>query len=177
MNFDDNAAFRQKQLFAQEDITTRDPRELEAEAAHLTFITMDGNIGCLVNGAGLAMATMDLIAYNGGKPANFLDLGGGANKDQVLASFRLLMKDPDVKAIFVNIFGGITRCDVVAQGMLEAAQELRMKIPIVVRLVGNSADEAREIINSPELAKTGMNIRFIEDFAEAAKTACQIASS
>lgn len=175
LNFDDNAFFRQKELFAQEDQTTRDPRELEAEASHLNFVTMSGNIGCLVNGAGLAMATMDLIAYNGGSPANFLDLGGGATKDQVLASFRLLIKDPNVNAIFVNIFGGITRCDVVAQGLLEAAQELRMKVPIVVRLVGNNADKAKEILNTSALEKTGINIRFVQDFASAAKAACEIA--
>lgn len=141
----------------------------------MNFVAMDGDIGCLVNGAGLAMATMDLIAFNGGKPANFLDLGGGATKEQVLRSFEILTSDPNVKAIFVNIFGGITRCDVVAQGILEASQELKMNRPLIVRLVGNNADKAKEIINSPELKKTGLKITYVQDFSEAAKTVCRMA--
>lgn len=177
LNFDDNASFRQKDLFAQEDLSLRDPFELGAEELGMNFVAMDGDIGCLVNGAGLAMATMDLIAFNGRQPANFLDLGGGARKEQVFRSFELLNKDPKVKAIFVNIFGGITRCDVVAQGILEAAQELNMKKPLIVRLVGNNAEQARQILNSPELAKTGLKITYVQDFAAAAKTACDVAAA
>eukprot|EP01055_Gregarina_sp_Pseudo9_P000244 Gregarina_sp_Pseudo_9__243@NODE_1156_length_1826_cov_125_049245_g1082_i0_p1_GENE_NODE_1156_length_1826_cov_125_049245_g1082_i0NODE_1156_length_1826_cov_125_049245_g1082_i0_p1_ORF_typecomplete_len431_score106_07ATPgrasp_2/PF08442_10/4_3e71Ligase_CoA/PF00549_19/3e03Ligase_CoA/PF00549_19/9_2e03Ligase_CoA/PF00549_19/1_1e36ATPgrasp_5/PF13549_6/5_1e10Citrate_bind/PF16114_5/1_4e06CPSase_L_D2/PF02786_17/0_008CPSase_L_D2/PF02786_17/6_1e02GARS_A/PF01071_19/0_014Peripla_BP_4/PF13407_6/3_4e03Peripla_BP_4/PF len=175
LNFDDNAQFRQRELFAQEDTSQKDKREMAAEEYRMNFVTMDGDIGCLVNGAGLAMATMDIIQLNGGKPANFLDLGGGATKEQVLKSFELLSADPNVKAIFVNIFGGITRCDTVAQGILEAAQECGLTRPLIVRLVGNNAERARDIINSPELKKTGLKITYVQDFSEAAIKAVEIA--
>eukprot|EP01053_Blabericola_migrator_P002933 Blabericola_migrator_1__2932@NODE_1844_length_3687_cov_343_381768_g1180_i0_p2_GENE_NODE_1844_length_3687_cov_343_381768_g1180_i0NODE_1844_length_3687_cov_343_381768_g1180_i0_p2_ORF_typecomplete_len437_score101_04ATPgrasp_2/PF08442_10/3e68Ligase_CoA/PF00549_19/4_5e03Ligase_CoA/PF00549_19/1_4e04Ligase_CoA/PF00549_19/1_1e36ATPgrasp_5/PF13549_6/5_4e10Citrate_bind/PF16114_5/6_2e07CPSase_L_D2/PF02786_17/0_014CPSase_L_D2/PF02786_17/5e02GARS_A/PF01071_19/0_027Peripla_BP_3/PF13377_6/6_7e03Peripla_BP_3/PF len=176
LNFDDNAQFRQKELFAQEDTSTKDKREMAAEEYHMNFVSMDGNIGCLVNGAGLAMATMDIIQLHGGSPANFLDLGGGATKEQVLKSLELLSADPNVKTILVNIFGGITRCDTVAQGILEAAQEIGLRCPLVVRLVGNNAELARDIINSPDLQKTGIKIIYVQDFSQAAKTAVEVAS-
>eukprot|EP01056_Protomagalhaensia_sp_Gyna25_P003138 Protomagalhaensia_sp_Gyna_25__3137@NODE_2871_length_841_cov_140_917706_g2398_i0_p1_GENE_NODE_2871_length_841_cov_140_917706_g2398_i0NODE_2871_length_841_cov_140_917706_g2398_i0_p1_ORF_typecomplete_len152_score45_49Ligase_CoA/PF00549_19/5e39Citrate_bind/PF16114_5/6_5e09Peripla_BP_4/PF13407_6/1_2e03Peripla_BP_4/PF13407_6/0_014PP_kinase_C_1/PF17941_1/0_052_NODE_2871_length_841_cov_140_917706_g2398_i0186641 len=150
---------------------------MAAEEYHMNFVEMDGDIGCLVNGAGLAMATMDIIQLHGGKPANFLDLGGGATKEQVLKSFELIAADPRVKTIFVNIFGGITRCDTVAQGILEAAQESGLDRPLVVRLVGNNADRARKIINSPELEKTGLKIVYVQDFSDAAKKAVEVAKA
>ncbi|EZG61413.1 succinyl-CoA synthetase beta subunit [Gregarina niphandrodes] len=173
LGFDDNAFFRQKELFAQEDTSVRCPRELAAEAEHMNYVSMDGNVGCLVNGAGLAMATMDLLTVHGGSPANFLDLGGGATKEQVLKSFELLTSDPKVQAIFVNIFGGITRCDVVAQGILEAAQLCNMDRPLIVRLAGNNAEKAKQILSNPP---KGLNIHYVQDFSNAAKTAVEIAN-
>eukprot|EP01057_Protomagalhaensia_wolfi_P005589 Protomagalhaensia_wolfi_Nauph_80__5588@NODE_627_length_2188_cov_70_181014_g441_i1_p1_GENE_NODE_627_length_2188_cov_70_181014_g441_i1NODE_627_length_2188_cov_70_181014_g441_i1_p1_ORF_typecomplete_len434_score125_78ATPgrasp_2/PF08442_10/1_1e70Ligase_CoA/PF00549_19/1_3e37ATPgrasp_5/PF13549_6/3_3e10Citrate_bind/PF16114_5/3_1e08CPSase_L_D2/PF02786_17/0_12CPSase_L_D2/PF02786_17/4_7e02GARS_A/PF01071_19/0_11Peripla_BP_4/PF13407_6/1_1e03Peripla_BP_4/PF13407_6/1_9e03Peripla_BP_4/PF13407_6/0_093_NODE_627_l len=177
LNFDDNAQYRQRDLFKQEDTTLKNKREMAAEEYHMNFVEMDGDIGCLVNGAGLAMATMDIIQLHGGKPANFLDLGGGATKEQVLKSFELIAADPRVKTIFVNIFGGITRCDTVAQGILEAAQESGLDRPLVVRLVGNNADRARKIINSPELQKTGLKITYVQGFSDAAKKAVEVAKA
>jgi succinyl-CoA synthetase beta subunit len=134
--FDDNAEFRQKDIFARKDLTQIDEREIKAQEFNLNFIPLDGDIGCLVNGAGLAMATMDIIKLHGGNPANFLDVGGGATAQQVTEAFRLISSDPKVHAILVNIFGGIMRCDVIAEGVIVAAQTLKLKIPIVVRLQG-----------------------------------------
>ncbi|KER30292.1 hypothetical protein T265_03241 [Opisthorchis viverrini] len=134
MNFDDNAAFRQKEIFDQRDWTQEDERDVRAAQANLNYIGLDGTIGCLVNGAGLAMATMDLIQLHGGSPANFLDVGGGASASQVTEAFRLITSDPKVHAILVNIFGGIMRCDVIAQGIVAAATELNIKVPIAVKL-------------------------------------------
>lgn len=172
LNFDDNASFRQKQLFAEEDTADKDAREMDAAEMGMNFISMDGSIGNLVNGAGLAMATMDLIAFNGGSPANFLDLGGGATKEQVLRSFELLTRDPNTKAIFVNIFGGITRCDVVAQGILDAAKQAQIRIPLVVRLVGNAADAAKKLLHE---AKHNLTIHFEEDLNKASIAAVNAA--
>lgn len=134
--FDDNAEFRQEDVFSLRDPTQIDSKELEAQAANLNYISLDGDIGCLVNGAGLAMATMDIIKLHGGNPANFLDVGGGATAQQVKEAFRIISSDSKVQAILVNIFGGIMRCDIIAEGIIAAAQTLKMKIPIVVRLQG-----------------------------------------
>lgn len=133
-SFDDSAEFRQKELFNLQDISQIDPSELHATKFNLNYIHLDGNIGCLVNGAGLAMATMDVIKMNGGFPANFLDVGGSATKEAVTEGFKIILSDPNVEAIFVNIFGGIMRCDIIAQGIIAASKELQIKVPIVVRL-------------------------------------------
>uniref|UniRef100_A0A0G4F164 Succinate--CoA ligase [ADP-forming] subunit beta, mitochondrial n=1 Tax=Chromera velia CCMP2878 TaxID=1169474 RepID=A0A0G4F164_9ALVE len=166
INFDDNAAFRQRELFDQEDEDTKDPREAAAEKHALNYIGLDGNIGCLVNGAGLAMATMDIIQLHGGTPANFLDVGGSANKDQVAEAFRILQGDPQVKAILVNIFGGIMKCDTIASGILAAAQAVELKLPLVVRLNGTNVDLGRKI-----LAESDVKCQVIDDLDEAAKAA------
>ena len=134
MRFDDNADFRQKDIFAQRDWTQEDPSEVEAASYNLNYIALDGDIGCMVNGAGLAMATMDIIKLHGGSPANFLDVGGGATANQVKEAFKIITSDTKVNAIMVNIFGGIMRCDVIAEGIIEAAKELQLATPIVVRL-------------------------------------------
>lgn len=148
LNFDDNAAFRQKDLFALKDGTQEDPREVEAAAADLNYIGLDGQIGCLVNGAGLAMATMDIIKLHGGAPANFLDVGGSATVDQVEAAMRILGSDPSVRAILVNIFGGIMRCDVIAQGILNSAKKQTIRVPVIVRLLGTKMEEAEKLISA-----------------------------
>ncbi|MEK9786522.1 MAG: ADP-forming succinate--CoA ligase subunit beta, partial [Gammaproteobacteria bacterium] len=137
-NFDDNALFRHPDIVALRDTDEEDPAELEASAVGLNYISLDGNIGCLVNGAGLAMATMDIIQLYGGEPANFLDVGGGATTEQVTEAFKIMLRNPDLKAILVNIFGGIMRCDVVAEGLVEAAKVVKLKIPLVVRLEGTN---------------------------------------
>ena len=136
INFDDNAAFRQKDLWEKRDLAQEDPREVRAEAFNLNYIGLDGSIGCLVNGAGLAMATMDIIKLHGGEPANFLDVGGGATATQVTEAVRILGEDPKVKAILVNIFGGIMRCDIIAEGILQAVSKTKLEIPLVIRLQG-----------------------------------------
>lgn len=152
VNLDDNALYRQKELAALRDISEEDPMEVEASANDLNYVKLDGNVGCMVNGAGLAMATMDIIKLYGGEPANFLDVGGGANAKTVEAGFRLILKDPNVKAIFVNIFGGIVRCDRVASGIVEAYKSIgEIPVPIVVRLQGTNAEEGANIINASGL--------------------------
>lgn len=148
LNFDDNAEFRQKEIFARRDKSQEDPREVDAAQYDLNYIGLDGSIGCMVNGAGLAMATMDIITLHGGKPANFLDVGGGATAGQVQKAFEILNADPKVKTILVNIFGGIMRCDVIAEGIIGAVKELGMEKPIVVRLQGTNVDQAREMIET-----------------------------
>jgi succinyl-CoA synthetase beta subunit len=150
-NFDDNAEYKHKDIFGLKDWSQEDPREAVAAEADLNYIGLDGHIGCLVNGAGLAMATMDIIKLKGGEPANFLDVGGGANAQQVEDAFKLITSDPKVRCILVNIFGGIMRCDVIATGIVNAAKNLDMKVPIVVRLQGNFVNEAKEIIASSEM--------------------------
>ena len=165
---DDNALFRQKELAAKRDIDIEDPSEVEARANGLTFIKLDGEIGCMVNGAGLAMATMDIIKHFGSEPANFLDIGGGASAERVAIAMRIILKDPNVKAVLLNIFGGITRGDEVAKGILIALQEIKPDVPMVVRLVGTNAEEGREI-----LAKA--NMITAETLAEAARKAVQAA--
>jgi len=151
LQFDDNAMFRQKDVLALRDVEEEDPLEAQASEADLSYIRLDGNIGCMVNGAGLAMATMDLIQYVGGAPANFLDVGGGASAASVEKAFRIILADTRVKAILINIFGGIVRCDRVAQGVAEAAGNVELKVPVVVRLEGTNAAEARTILEGSSI--------------------------
>ncbi|GAB1860641.1 Succinate--CoA ligase [GDP-forming] subunit beta, mitochondrial [Camponotus japonicus] len=164
--FDDNAQFRQQTLFALEDISEKDPREVDASRYNLNYIGMDGNIGCLVNGAGLAMATMDIIKLNGGSPANFLDVGGSVKEDQVFQAFRILSEDPKVKAILVNVFGGIVNCITIARGIIAASQNLGLQIPLVVRLEGTNVTEAKKV-----LAESGLPILTANNLDEAARKA------
>ncbi|EMD41660.1 succinyl-CoA synthetase beta chain SSC-beta [Gelatoporia subvermispora B] len=168
--FDDNAEFRQKDVFALRDITQEEPSEVEAQKANLNFIKLDGNIGCLVNGAGLAMATMDVLALHGGNPANFLDVGGGATPETVKKAFEILMADSKVKSIFINIFGGIMRCDYIAEGVIKASKELSMSIPLIVRLKGTKEAEAKQMIR-----ESGLKIIPFDDLDEAAEQAVQLA--
>jgi len=164
MNFDSNGLFRHKDIQALRDFDEEDPTETEASKFDLTYISLDGNIGCMVNGAGLAMATMDMIKHCGGNPANFLDVGGGANAEQVTNAFRLILSDAKVKAILVNIFGGIMRCDVIAEGVVAAAKTLGLSVPLVVRLEGTNVEKGKEI-----LAASKLNIISAVDMADAAK--------
>ena len=164
MNFDDNALFRHKELAELRDEDEEDPAELEAAEHGLNYITLDGNIGCMVNGAGLAMATMDIIKLHGGEPANFLDVGGNADKERVTAAFKIILSDPSVKGILVNIFGGIMRCDVIAEGVVTAAREVALKVPLVVRLEGTNVDLGKKI-----LEESGLAITSADDLADAAK--------
>ena len=152
INSDDNATFRHPELAAMRDIRQEDETEVLASQHDLNYVTMDGNIGCMVNGAGLAMATMDVIALNGGSPANFLDVGGGANKERVTEAFKLILRDEDVKAIFVNIFGGIVRCDMIAEGIIAAVKEVDVKVPVVVRLEGTNVEKGKELLKNSGLA-------------------------
>jgi len=151
INFDDNALYRHKEFEALRDIDEEDPLEVEASASNLNYIKLDGNVGCMVNGAGLAMGTMDIIKLAGGMPANFLDVGGGASATTVEAGFKIILKDPNVKAILINIFGGIVRCDRVATGVVEAAKKIDVQVPIVIRLAGTNAELAAEILKSSGL--------------------------
>jgi succinyl-CoA synthetase beta subunit len=164
INIDDNALYRQKALREMRDTSQEDERENRAQQWELNYISLDGNIGCMVNGAGLAMATMDLIKLHGGLPANFLDVGGGATKERVTEAFKIIVSDESVKAILVNIFGGIVRCDLIAEGIMAAVEEIGLKVPVVVRLEGNNADLGAKL-----LAESGMNIIAANDFSEAAK--------
>ncbi len=163
INFDDNALYRHKDVQALHDPNEQDPAELEAAKYDLNFIKLDGSIGCLVNGAGLAMATMDIIKLYGSSPANFLDVGGGANKEKVTAAFKILLKDPAVKGILVNIFGGIMRCDIIAEGIIAAAKELKLHVPLVARLSGTNADLGKKL-----LSESGLNLIPADDLADAA---------
>ena len=164
MGFDDNGLFRHKDIHEMRDLDEEDPREVEASRYSLNYVALDGNIGCMVNGAGLAMATMDIIKLYGGMPANFLDVGGGATKEQVTAAFKILMSDEKVKAVLINIFGGIMRCDIIAEGVIEAAKEVGIKVPLVVRLQGTNVDLGRKI-----LSQSGLNIITAEKMNEAAE--------
>ncbi|OEL23187.1 Succinyl-CoA ligase [ADP-forming] subunit beta, mitochondrial [Dichanthelium oligosanthes] len=166
LNFDDNAAFRQKEIFALRDTTQEDPREVAAAKADLNYIGLDGEIGCMVNGAGLAMATMDIIKLHGGTPANFLDVGGSASEGQVVEAFKILTSDDRVKAILVNIFGGIMKCDVIASGIVNAAKQVDLKVPVVVRLEGTNVDQGKRI-----LKESGMTLITAEDLDDAAEKA------
>lgn len=150
VNFDSNALFRQKQVVELRDLTEEDPKEIEASKYDLAYVALDGNIGCMVNGAGLAMATMDTINHFGGKPANFLDVGGGATTEKVTEAFKIILGDAGVEGIFVNIFGGIMKCDVIAEGVVEAVKNVGLKIPLVVRLEGTNVDKGKEILNNSE---------------------------
>jgi len=170
VNFDDNAFFRQKDIFAKRDFTQEDAREVEASKWDLNYIGLDGNIGCMVNGAGLAMATMDIIKLHGGAPANFLDVGGGASAEQVTHAFEILNSDSRVQAILVNIFGGIMRCDIIAQGVIAAAQKIGLKKPVVLRLQGTNVKEARAFIES-----SGYKIITVDDLDKAAETVVKVA--
>ncbi|PIR25573.1 MAG: ADP-forming succinate--CoA ligase subunit beta [Deltaproteobacteria bacterium CG11_big_fil_rev_8_21_14_0_20_42_23] len=161
---DDNALFRHPELEAYRDLTEEEPSEIEANKFGLSYIKLDGNIGCMVNGAGLAMATMDIIKYYGGEPANFLDVGGSATKETVTEAFKIILKDKNVKGILVNIFAGIMKCDIIAEGVIAAAKELDVKVPLVVRLQGTNVEKGRDI-----LSKSGLNIVPAEGLAEAAQ--------
>jgi succinyl-CoA synthetase beta subunit len=163
-NFDDNALFRHPDVQSYRDIEEEDPREVEASKHSLSYIGLDGNIACLVNGAGLAMATMDIIKHNGGEPANFLDVGGGASEQQVTEAFKILVADSRVKAILVNIFGGIMKCDVIAQGIINAVKAVNLPVPLVVRLEGTNVDAGRKL-----LSESGLKLTAATDIADAAK--------
>ncbi|KPI42774.1 putative succinyl-CoA ligase [GDP-forming] subunit beta, mitochondrial [Cyphellophora attinorum] len=166
LGFDDNADFRQKEVFGWRDTSQEDADEVKAAEHGLNFIKLDGDIGCLVNGAGLAMATMDIIKLNGGSPANFLDVGGGATQEAIKSAFTLITSDPKVTAIFVNIFGGIVRCDDIAQGLINVVQQMNLKLPIVCRLQGTNMEKAAELVNN-----SGLKIFSITDLQEAAEKA------
>lgn len=170
ISVDNNALYRQPELKAMQDLTQDDPREAEAEALSLNYVALDGNIGCMVNGAGLAMGTMDIIKHHGGLPANFLDVGGGATKERVAGAFKIILSDSHVKAILVNIFGGIVRCDLIAEGIVAAVNEVGVTVPVVVRLEGNNAPLGREI-----LAKSGLNIIAAQTLTDAAEQAVKAA--
>jgi len=168
MNFDDNALFRHRDIEELRDEHEEDPSELEAARHSLNYIKLDGNVGCMVNGAGLAMATMDIIKLHGGAPANFLDVGGGATRERVTIAFKLILSDPNVEGILVNIFGGIMRCDVIAEGVVTAAREVSLKVPLVVRLEGTNVDLGKEI-----LKRSGLPIESADDLGDAAKKIVQ----
>lgn len=163
MNFDDSALFRHPDILEMRDLEEEDPLEVEASEHHLNYIKLDGNVGCMVNGAGLAMATMDIIKYSGGLPANFLDVGGGANVETVRNGFKIILSDKNVKAILVNIFGGIVRCDRVARGIIEAAKSIKIHVPLVIRLAGTNSEEAADL-----LKHSGMNFEVAQTLEEAA---------
>jgi succinyl-CoA synthetase beta subunit len=172
LNFDDNALYRHPDIAALRDPEEEDPRERAAKEIDLAYVGLDGDVGCMVNGAGLAMATLDAITLNGGKPANFLDAGGGADKEKVEEAFKLILRDENVRAILVNIFGGIVRCDLIADGVVAAARELALKVPLVVRLQGTNAEQGRKI-----LAESGLDITPAETLAEAAEKAVAAAKA
>src|SRR5207248_2483688 len=163
-NFDDNALYRHPEIAAMRDIAEEDPREVEASKHGLNYIGLDGNIACLVNGAGLAMATMDIIKFYGGNPANFLDVGGGATEEQVTEAFKILIADKNVKAILVNIFGGIMKCDIIAQGIINAVKAVKLPVPLVVRLEGTNVDAGKKLI-----AESGLQVIAADDLADAAQ--------
>ncbi|RLD16800.1 ADP-forming succinate--CoA ligase subunit beta [candidate division KSB1 bacterium] len=169
INFDDSALYRHPELLELRDLDEEDPLEVEASKYHLNYIKLDGNVGCMVNGAGLAMATMDIIKLAGGEPANFLDVGGSANVDTVRNGFKIILKDPNVKAILINIFGGIVRCDRVAQGVIEAVQSIDVNVPLVIRLAGTNAEEAAEM-----LEKSDLQFTVATSLADAAQKAVQV---
>ncbi len=164
MNFDENALFRHSDIVAMRDLDEEDPGEIEASKFDLSYISLDGNIGCLVNGAGLAMATMDITKLYGGSPANFLDVGGGASAEKVTEAFKIMLKNPNVKAILINIFGGIMKCDVIAEGVVTAAKQVQLKVPLVVRLEGTNVDLGKKI-----LAESGLPIISGNNMADAAE--------
>jgi len=163
LNFDSNALFRHKDVVALRDLDEEDPKEIQASKFDLNYVALDGNIGCMVNGAGLAMATMDIIKFHGGEPANFLDVGGGATAERVTEAFKLILSDKNVKGVFINIFGGIMKCDVIASGVVEAAKQVQLNIPLVVRLEGTNVDLGKKI-----LRESGLNIVAAESMADGA---------
>jgi len=164
LNFDSNALYRHPEIVALRDLDEEDEKEIQASKFDLSYIALDGNIGCMVNGAGLAMATMDIIKYYGGEPANFLDVGGGASKEKVTEAFKIILSDPKVKGIFVNIFGGIMRCDVIAEGVIAAARELGLDRPLVVRLEGTNVELGKKLLN-----ESGLNITAADSMADGAQ--------
>ncbi len=169
ISLDDNALFRHPELFELKDLTEEDPLELQAAQNDMNYVKLEGSIGCMVNGAGLAMATMDIIKQYGEEPANFLDLGGTANKDRVIMGFKIIQSDPNVKSILINIFGGIIHCDMIANGIVEAVKELKFKLPLVVRFQGTNSNEGRDVINN-----SALGLISIDDFADAAKKAVEL---
>jgi succinyl-CoA synthetase beta subunit len=171
VTIDDNALFRQKEISSWYDESEDDPAEVEAAKAHLSFIKLDGTIGCMVNGAGLAMSTMDIIKHYGGEPANFLDVGGGAKKTQIVSALNIITQDPSVNCILVNIFGGIMQCDIIAEGVIAAVAETGLSVPLVVRLAGTNADLGKEL-----LAKSGLAIIPADTLADAAQKAVAAAA-
>jgi len=170
MNFDDSALYRHKDLLELRDLDEEDPLEVEASNFKLNYIKLDGTVGCMVNGAGLAMATMDIIKLAGGSPANFLDVGGGANAEQIKNAFKILTKDPEVRGVFINIFGGILRCDVLATGVVAAARELQLKLPVVVRMEGTNVEQGRQILRD-----SGLNFTIGNDMKDGAEKAVRLA--
>jgi succinyl-CoA synthetase beta subunit len=168
VNFDDNALFRHPEITELRDLNEEDPAEIEASKHDLAYIKLDGSIGCMVNGAGLAMATMDIIKLYGSEPANFLDVGGGASKEKVSAAFKIILSDKNVKGILINIFGGIMRCDVLAQGVVDAAKEMKINVPLVVRLAGTNFKEGKEILDN-----SGLKLISAENLDDAAKKNCR----
>jgi succinyl-CoA synthetase beta subunit len=164
MNFDDNSLFRRPEILKLRDLNEEEPTEIEASKHDLAYIKLNGSIGCMVNGAGLAMATMDIIKLYGEEPANFLDVGGGASKEKVAAAFKLILRDQNVKGILINIFGGIMRCDVLAKGVLDAAEKINLSVPLVVRLAGTNYKEGKKI-----LEKSNLKILSASDLNDAAK--------
>jgi succinyl-CoA synthetase beta subunit len=164
LNFDDNSLYRHKDIQALRDLDEEDPAEVEASKYDLSYIKLDGEIGCMVNGAGLAMATMDIIKLYGSEPANFLDVGGGASKEKVTAAFKIIVRDPNVKGILVNIFGGIMKCDIIAEGIVAAAREISLSVPLVVRLEGTNVELGKKI-----LAESGLAITSADNLADAAE--------
>ncbi|PGT86651.1 MULTISPECIES: ADP-forming succinate--CoA ligase subunit beta [Bacillaceae] len=164
LNFDSNALYRHKDIVEYRDLEEEDPKEIEASKYDLSYISLDGNIGCMVNGAGLAMSTMDIIKYYGGEPANFLDVGGGATAEKVTEAFKIILSDKNVKGIFVNIFGGIMKCDVIAEGVVEATKQVGLEIPLVVRLEGTNVELGKKILN-----ESGLNITSAESMADGAQ--------
>ena len=170
INLDDNAAYRHKDLLELRDLNEEDPLEVEASRFSLNYIKLDGNIACMVNGAGLAMATMDIVKYAGGSPANFLDVGGGANAEQIKNAFKILLSDASVKAVLINIFGGILRCDVLATGVVNAARELSVKVPIVVRMEGTNVEKGRDILTT-----SGFNFTVADGMKDAAEKVVRLA--
>jgi succinyl-CoA synthetase beta subunit len=171
VNFDDNALFRHKDLKELRDISEEDPLEVEASKYNLNYIKLDGNVGCMVNGAGLAMATMDIIKFSGGMPANFLDVGGSANADQVTHAFEILLADKNVKAVLINIFGGILRVDTLAEGVVEAAKKTNIQLPIVLRLEGTNVEKGREILEN-----SGFKFTVAETMKDAAEKVVALAA-
>jgi succinyl-CoA synthetase beta subunit len=171
-NFDDNALYRHPEIAAMRDRAEEDPREVEASKHGLNYIGLDGNIACLVNGAGLAMATMDIIKFYGGEPANFLDVGGGATEKQVTEAFKILIADNKVKAILVNIFGGIMKVDIIAQGIINAAKTVKLSVPLVVRLEGTNVERGKQL-----LKESGIELIAADDLADAAKKAVKAAGA
>jgi succinyl-CoA synthetase beta subunit len=164
VSFDNNALFRHPDVMDLRDLSEEDDKEIEASKYDLAYIALDGTIGCMVNGAGLAMATMDIIKLYGAEPANFLDVGGGATKEKVTEAFKIITSDPNVKGILVNIFGGIMRCDIIAEGVIAAVKEVGLKVPLVVRLEGTNVDLGKDIIN-----KSGLNVIAADDLSDAAQ--------